>query len=75
VTADGMICRLSGTQSGVQSASTGLLTCGGKSPSYYSMISHWPNYPTTSYKPTGCPSFDQNTTFNKLFGARTTVGK
>lgn len=74
VTSQGLLCTISGIQSGVISAKTSLPICGGKSPGYYKKLENWPNYPTTSYAPTGCPSFNQNTTFNSLFGASTSVG-
>lgn len=71
---DGLLCTISGIQSGVISAKTSLPICGGMSPGYYTKRKHWPKYPDTSYAPTDCPSFDQNTTFNSLFGASTSVG-
>lgn len=44
ITADGLICTISGVQSAAHSQSTALRTCGGFSPGKYKKIENWPNY-------------------------------
>jgi len=73
LTANGLICTLSGTQSAAISQATRLPTCGGLSPGYYTKISHWPSYPTTTYT-VGGKTFTQITTFFALFGGGMNVG-
>jgi hypothetical protein len=67
VTANGKICSISGVQSAVHSATKNLPTCGGLSPGYYMTLSHWPNYPNTTYT-VGSKTFNQNSTFSAVFG-------
>ena len=73
VTVNGQICTVSGTQSAAHSKATNLPTCGGLSPSYYMMIGHWPNFPTTMYTVAG-KTFNQDTNFNAVFGGGQAVG-
>lgn len=71
VTPGGLICSISGVQSGAHSQSTSLPTCGGYSPGRYKKLTHWPGYPATSYTvicTRGSISFDQNTLFSAVFG-------
>ena len=71
VTADGMLCTVSGIESGVISARTNLSTCGGKSPGYYKKITHWPGYSKSNQNPTyivGSKKFDATTSFFTVFG-------
>jgi hypothetical protein len=67
VTANGKICSISGVQSAVHSAATNLPTCGGLSPGYYMTLSHWPNYPNTTYT-VGTKTFSQTSKFIDVFG-------
>lgn len=67
---DGLLCTISGTQSGVISAKTSLPTCGGMSPGYYTKLKHWPNYSESNPKPTytvGGKDFGPDTSFNVVF--------
>jgi hypothetical protein len=71
VTANGKICSCSGVQSAAHSRSTGLPTCGGRSPDFYNTVEHWPNYnPTTKHAPNtvGTITFDETTKFKSIFG-------
>lgn len=62
---DGLLCTISGTQSGVVSASTGLPTCGGRTPEYYKIFSHWP----------ASAGLQETTTFNELFDTSSDSGE
>jgi hypothetical protein len=50
LTANGLICTVSGVGSAAHSKSTTLPTCGGLSPGYYKTPSHWPGYNATKNK-------------------------
>jgi hypothetical protein len=73
VTANGKICTISGVQSAVHSGSTHLPYCGGMSPGYYTMLSHWPNYPNTTYT-VGTKTFNNKSTFKYVFGGGLSQG-
>jgi hypothetical protein len=71
VTPGGLLCSISGTQSGVHSQGTHLPTCGGLSPGYYKTPEHWPGYNAGTGIATntvGLVTFTQNTPCNTVFG-------
>jgi hypothetical protein len=74
ITANGKLCTISGTQSAAHSQKAILPTCGGLSPGYYKMVSHWPNYNGSAKPPVATntvngKTFTQNTPFNTVFGS------
>jgi hypothetical protein len=74
ITANGKICTISGTQSAAHSQKANLPTCGGLSPGYYTMLSHWPNYNGSAKPPVATntangKTFTQNTPFSTVFGS------
>lgn len=70
VTRDGLLCTISGIQSGVISAKTSLPICSGNNPDHYSDITQWPKYSKSNPEPTyevAGRSFGPNTPFNGVF--------
>ncbi|MDR7377994.1 hypothetical protein J2X19_002673 [Rhodoferax ferrireducens] len=77
VTANGKRCTISGTMSGVHSQETIKAVCVGYSPGYYKMISHWPNYNSTTGVATNSvngKTFTQTTSFSTIFGGGSASG-
>jgi hypothetical protein len=71
VTITGEICSVSGTQSVVHSQPKGLPPCAGSRPAKYATLANWPT--GRPYTVNG-KSIDQNTPFNSVFGAGSSLG-
>ncbi|WP_295954242.1 hypothetical protein [Rhodoferax sp.] len=76
-TANGMRCTVSGNQSAIHSQTTVSDVCVGYSPGYYKMVSHWPNYNSTTTLATNSfdtKTFTQNSKFSDVFGGSSSIG-
>lgn len=77
VTTTGKLCTVSGTMSGVHSQVTNKIICTGKSPGYYHIYSHWPNYNVVSQTATnnvGNITFTGASSFASVFGSGSSSG-
>ena len=73
VTAGGQICSASGVQSMAHSRATGLPTCKGRPPGYFTTVANWPGYSDPNATCTvGSITFTQNSTFGAVFGPGST---